>query len=300
MAKKVRGARSNKPNDSFGTVNDKSLYRGQYREDVWADDEDNSTDEVQQEAKEETSKVVETEETSESFVETEKPVATADHDYKKRYDDLKRHYDQKLKEHAEEKKKLDEAMQVAQDSGISLPKSPEELDEFKTQYPDVYDVVQTIATMQAEKQAKELKSELEVIKSREKNLKVQSAYTELLNLHPDFNKIRKDEKFLNWLEEQPKSISDGIFKNNTDAKLASRVVDLYKVDMGISKKVESSQKSLSAIAVKSQKARDITSQGSDKKVWRASEIAKLKSWEFEKVEAEIDKARAEGRIDLAS
>ena len=297
MAKKVRGARSNKPNDSFGTVNDKSLYRGQYRKDVWADEEDNSTEEVQQEAKEETSEVAET---NESFVETEKSVTPSEHDYKKRYDDLKRHYDQKLKEHADEKKKLDEAMQVAKDSGISLPKSPEELDEFKTQYPDVYDVVQTIATMQAEKQAKELKSELEVIKNREKNLKVQNAYTELLNSHPDFNKIRKDEKFLNWLEEQPESISNGIFKNNTDAKWASRVVDLYKIDMGITKKAESSQKNLSAVAVKSQKARDITAQGADKKVWKASEIARLKSWEFEKVEAEIDKARAEGRIDLAS
>lgn len=186
MAKKVRGIRSNKPNDSFGTINDKSLYKGKYREDVYLDDEDESTEEVQQEAQEETSKVSKTEESSDSFIEAEKPAASSDHNYKKRYDDLKRHYDQKLKEHAEEKEKLDNAMQVAQDSGINLPKSPAELDEFKTQYPDVYDVVQTIATMQAEKQAKDLKSELEIIKSREKNLKVQSAYTELLNNHPDF------------------------------------------------------------------------------------------------------------------
>ncbi len=45
-----------------------------------------------------------------------------------------------------------------------------------------------------------------------------------------------DEKFLSWLEEQPKSIADGIYKNNTDAKWAARVIDLYKADTGLTKK----------------------------------------------------------------
>ena len=301
MAKKVRGLRSNKANDSFGTINNESLYKGKYREDVYTEDEDESTEEVQQEVKkEDKSDAVETKETSESFIEAEKPSATSEHDYKKRYDDLKRHYDQKLKEHADEKQKLDEAMKVAKDSGINLPKSTEELEEFKTQYPDVYGVVQTIATMQAEKQAEELKSELEVIKNREKALKVQTAYSELLHRHPDFNTIRKDEKFLKWLEEQPTSISDGIYKNNTDAKWASRVVDLYKVDTGVTKKAEPLQKNLSAVAVKSPKSRDINSSSPDKRIWKASEIERMKPWEFEKVEAEIDKARSEGRIDLST
>ena len=37
--------------------------------------------------------------------------------------------------------------------------------------------------------------------------------------------------------------------------------------------------------------------GNNKKIWKASEIGKLKSWQFEKLEAEIDAAKAEGRID---
>ena len=44
----------------------------------------------------------------------------------------------------------------------------------------------------------------------------------------------------------------------------------------------------------------INSTGGDKRVWKASDIGKLKPWEFEKVEKEIDEARAEGRIDFAS
>ena len=37
---KVKGARANKPNDSFGVTNNNELYRGKYRDEVYKDDED--------------------------------------------------------------------------------------------------------------------------------------------------------------------------------------------------------------------------------------------------------------------
>ena len=285
MAKQVRGARANKPNDSFGTINSETLYKGNYREDVYKDDEDD-TPEV--EASEDTGQPE-----SNSFVETkeEKP----DHDYKKRYDDLKRHYDKKLTEFEEEKRQLATATQQA---NVPMPKTVEELEEFKTQYPDVYGVVETVAAMQANERTSELQKELEVIKEREKETVVQAAYRELTNNHPDFDEIKTDEKFLNWLQEQPESISDGIYNNNTDARWASRVLDLYKADAGISKRKTSKAKADAATSVRAPKAREITSeQGGDKRIWKASEIRSLKPWEFEKLESELDSARQEGRID---
>ena len=285
MAKKVRGIRANKPNDSFGTINSETLYKGNYREEVYKDEEDD-TPEV--EASEDTEQPE-----SNSFVETkeEKP----DHDYKKRYDDLKRHYDKKLTEFEEEKRQLATATQQA---NVPMPKTVEELEEFKTQYPDVYGVVETVAAMQANERTSELQKELEVIKEREKETVVQAAYRELTNNHPDFDEIKTDEKFLNWLQEQPESISDGIYNNNTDARWASRVLDLYKADAGISKRKTSKAKADAATSVRAPKAREITSeQGGDKRIWKASEIRSLKPWEFEKLESELDSARQEGRID---
>ena len=285
MAKQVRGARANKPNDSFGTINSETLYKGNYREEVYKDDEDD-TPEV--EASEDTEQSE-----SSSFVETkeEKP----DHDYKKRYDDLKRHYDKKLTEFEEEKRQLATATQQA---NVPMPKTVEELEEFKTQYPDVYGVVETVAAMQANERTSELQKELEVIKEREKETVVQAAYRELTNNHPDFDEIKTDEKFLNWLQEQPESISDGIYNNNTDARWASRVLDLYKADAGISKRKTSKAKADAATSVRAPRAREITSeQGGDKRIWKASEIRGLKPWEFEKLESELDSARQEGRID---
>jgi len=284
MAKQVRGARANKPNDSFGTINSETLYKGNYREDVYKDDDD--TPEV--EASEDTDQPEST-----SFVETtqEKP----DHDYKKRYDDLKRHYDTKLAEFQAEKQQLEAATKQA---NVPMPKTVEELEEFKAQYPDVYGVVETVAAMQASERTNELQKELEVIKEREKETVVQAAYRELTNNHPDFDDIKTDEKFLNWLQEQPESISDGIYKNNTDARWASRVLDLYKADAGISKKKTSKAKTDAATSVRAPKARDINAeQGGDKRIWKSSEIRSLKPWEFEKLEEELDSARREGRID---
>jgi len=294
MAKKVRGHRANKPNDSFGTINSETLYRGKYRDEVYEeDDQETSEVEAQQEEAEE-------QESNESFVET-KQETSSDHDYKKRYDDLKKHYDDKVRSFKEREKELESAMSQASQSNISLPKTAEELEKFKEEYPDVYGVVETIASMKASERSQTLEQEIETLREREKETQVQAAYRELTRNHPDFDEIKTDEKFLTWLQEQPESISDGIYKNNTDARWASRVLDLYKADQGISKKKQSKSNEAAATAVRSPKAKDISSEATgDKKIWKASQIAKMKPWEFEKHEAELDAARAEGRIDYQS
>jgi len=290
---KQRGHRANKANDSFGTVNDDSLYRGKYREEVYQDDDE--VVEAQDPSEEEATPENET-----SFAESREG---SDTDYKKRYDDLKRHYDTKLEEWKQERNELAEARQAGRESGLSsteLPKTPEDLEAFRQKYPDVYAIVETVSSLQAENRLKELKEEVDSLKGQEKKLKVQSAYKELLAKHPDFNDLKTNEKFLMWLDEQPQSISDGIYKNNTDAVWASRVVDLYKADMGVTtKKRKSSKDDDPAASVSAPKSKDVAGEttNGNGKIWKASEIGRLKPWEFEKIEKEIDAARAEGRID---
>ena len=176
----------------------------------------------------------------------------------------------------------------------------EELEEFKERYPDVFEVVQTVSSMQTESQVAKLREEIGTIQEREKELEKQKAYEQLLRAHPDFSELKTDEKFLEWLEEQPSSIADGIYKNNTDSKWAARVIDLYKADIGMTKKKKTKDSS-AADAVTKTPARDVRTDSTDgKKIWKSSEIAKMKPWEFEKFETELDQARTEGRIDLNS
>ena len=298
MATKVKGHRANKPNDSFGTVNSESLYRGKYRDDVYKDEDDEEKVEAQ-EADPSNEEATQQEE-SNSFVQEKK--TSEEHDYKKRYDDLKRHYDDKVNEFKQEIANLREAVQkkvVDMPKGVQAPRTQEELEEFKERYPDVFEVVQTVSSMETEAQVAKLREELGTIKEREKQLEKQKAYEELLRLQPDFDKIKADQDFLSWLEEQPASISDGIYKNNTDARWAARVVDLYKADKGLNQKKTKS--SSAAEAVTKTPAREVKTNATDgKRTWKASQIAKMKPWEFEKNEAELDAARAEGRIDYQS
>lgn len=296
---KQRGHRANKANDSFGTINNDQLYKGKYREEVYQDEEETveATDPSQEEA---TPK-----EATESFAEApQKNQESGDTDYKKRYDDLKRHYDSKLEEWKSERNEILKAQEVGASSGIdpsNLPQNSAELEKFKKEYPDVYQIVETISTQQAEFKLKQLKDEVDTLKGREKQLEIQSAYKELLVRHPDFNDLKTDEKFLMWLDQQPTSISDGIYKNNTDAQWASRVVDLFKADHNIKPKKTRSATDDPAVAIKAPQAKDVVSENSsDKRIWKASEIGKMKPWQFEKVEAELDAARAEGRIDYTT
>jgi hypothetical protein len=297
MAKKVRGHRANKPNDSFGTINSETLYRGKYRDEVYKEEDDEAEESV--EAQDADPQEATPQEQADSFVETKKEET---HDYKKRYDDLKRHYDEKVGEFKTEIENLRRTMtQHAEEMprGVSPPKTAEELEEFKQRYPDVFEVVQTVSSLQTESQVAQLREELGSIKEREQELEKQKAFEELLRLQPDFNEIKTDEKFLTWLEEQPTSISDGIYKNNKDARWAARVIDLYKADTGLTKKKTKS--SSAAEAVTKTPVREVRTEATDgKRIWKASEIGRMKPWEFEKNEAELDTARAEGRIDYNS
>ena len=298
MAKQqVRGARANKPNDSDGVINNPNLYRNKYREDVYKDDEEEQTQDPTTEEV-----ATQEEQQEENFVSTKKEETAPEHDYKKRYDDLKRHYDQKIQEFKTKEQELSDAMQQT-NSNVPLPKTPEELEKFRQEYPDVYDVIQTIASTKANEQAQGLQDELKTLKAREKENLVKVAYRELKTLHPDFVEIKTDDKFLQWLEEQPDTISDGVLKNNTNARLAARVIDLYKADVGMTTKKQQSKKPdvSAAMAVKSPKVKEIqTNIDANKKVWKGSDSAKMKPWEFEKFEKEIDLARQEGRINMNS
>jgi len=294
MAKQVRGARANKPNDSFGVVNNPDLYRNKYRDEVDREDDD---DEVQVQ---DPTEQVATQEESTSFVETKQ---VDEHDYKKRYDDLKKHYDSKLNEFRGEREQLASELKAVKSRvqemprGTTPPKTLEELEEFKERYPDVFEVVETVAGVQTEAKIAKLREEIEIVKEREKSLEKEKAAEELLRLHPDFGELKSNEKFIGWLDEQPEQISNGIYKNNIDAKWAGKVVSLYKAEMGISTtKPSKSTKNDAATMVTKSQPRDVATSNQKGKIWKMSEIAKMKSWEFEKLEKEIDLARSEGRI----
>ena len=222
----------------------------------------------------------------------ERPVNAEEKVFKKRYDDLKRHYDSTVNKHKDDVDKLKRQLEENADK-INLPKTKEEVDAWKAKYPDVYDIIETIAYTKADEKAKKLQTELKELETQQASVQRDKAEVELAKLHPDFNDIREDEKFHEWVAKQDSTIQGWLYDNTSNAKLAARAIDLYKMDTGYGKK--KTNKSLEASkSVTSTSKREVDT--SNKKMWKVSEIAKLKPQQFAKYEKDIDLARQEGRI----
>jgi len=217
-------------------------------------------------------------------------------DYKKRYDDLKSHYDSKLNEFkSREQELLEQAAKNMPE--YKAPKSPEELEKFREQYPDVYEVVETVAHMQSSEKTKTLEERLARLQERETELIAKEAHSKLIQNHPDFEDIRNSDEFHSWAKSQPESIQDWIYKNSNDGDLASRALDLYKRDMGIAKtarKPKTQKSNKSAADMVSTKTTAVEPQ--QDKIWTEREIAAMSIQDFDKYEEEIGKAIHEGRV----
>ena len=217
-------------------------------------------------------------------------------DYKKRYDDLKKHYDSKLNEFKSREQELLEEAANSRPSYVA-PKSPEELEKFREEYPDVYEVVETVSHLQSEEKSKDLREKLEKLQTREQELVRKDAEKRLMDKHPDFEDIRNSDDFHGWAKEQPKSIQDWVYNNADDADLASRALDLFKKDIGMDvapKKSRSKQSKKSAADMVSTKTTSV--EPKQEKIWTEREIAKMSMAQFDKHEAEISQAMQEGRI----
>ena len=261
-------------------------YQNKYRRDL--DDKDTDTATEQQDTQEE-----EKEATPE-----ERPVTAEEKAFKKRYDDLKRHYDKTLNTHKTEVTKL--KTQIEQNTNQMLPpKDPNELQAWKQKYPDVYDVIESVALNQADARAKKLEEKYQFLQEQQTQIAKEKAEVELLKRHPDFQEIRATDNFHEWAQKQDPTIQGWLYDNADNADLAARAIDLYKMDAGITSK--KSKTKIQDVKKEAAKAVTSTKKGNqvnvtEKKIWTVDEISKLKPYEFDKHEKEIMEARREGRI----
>ena len=219
--------------------------------------------------------------------------------YKKRYDDLKKHYDDKVSQFKQREQEL-----IAETRSIQpryeAPKSVEDLEKFKEEYPDLYDTIESVAHMRSEQQEGELREQLSAIQQRESEILKREAETTLRERHPDFEDIRGDDAFHQWAEGQPTQIQDWIYNNPDDVSLASKAIDLYKLETG--QPATRTRRSPQRQPVTRESAADIVStkttsiDSAQPKVWTEREIAAMSIDQFDKFEDEINQAMSEGRV----
>ena len=215
--------------------------------------------------------------------------------YKKRYDDLKKHYDSRLSEFKQREQELI-AEATANRPEYQAPKTAEELEQFKAEYPDVYEVVETVAHLQSEDKVAALQQRLDALQERETEILKREAEKDLLTKHPDFEELRNSDEFHQWAEAQPEEIKDWIYNNPSNASLASKAIDLFKLENGITSVKPSQNKSERSSAADMVSTKTTTVDEKQPKIWTQQEIAALPMAEYDRLEKEIDKAVEEGRV----
>lgn len=215
--------------------------------------------------------------------------------YKKRYDDLKRHYDGKVAEFKQKEQEL-QAMAMQAQPAYQPPKSEEELENFRQEYPDLYNTVETVAHMQSQRQVAELESQLQSMRQRESEIMRRDAETTLQQRHPDFEDLRGDDQFHAWAKEQPEQIQDWIYNNPDNVALASKAIDLYKMETGVAQTQQPKRQQQRGNAADMVSTKTTSVDSKQAKIWTEREIAAMSLDKFDRFEEEIRIAMEEGRV----
>ena len=152
-------------------------YHNKYKQELDKEDSDNTATDSKDTSSEEEATPVE-----------ERPVNAEEKVFKKRYDDLKRHYDSTLLKHKDEVSQLKSQLENTE---IVPPKTKEELETWKLKYPDVYDIMKSVAITESKEQAKSVENKLQTLQQAQIEVSKKESELELLKLHPDFKEIRE-------------------------------------------------------------------------------------------------------------
>jgi hypothetical protein len=223
-------------------------------------------------------------------------ISAEERSFKKRYGDLRRHSQQQQTTFQKQIDELKEQLTKSTEKQIKLPTSEADLAEWAKNYPDVARIVETIAIKKAKEQSSAIEARLTQLDEREKLTARDKAELELNRLHPDFDKIRDTDEFHTWAEDQPSWIQKALYENDDDARSASRAIDLYKADMGITKPKKAKEDNSAAQGISTRTSRSAPTADNQDGVIYESEVAKLTSKQYEIYQEEISKSIKSGKF----
>jgi len=232
-------------------------------------------------------------EKGEEATKEDKDLSKEELSFKKRYGDLRRHMASKDKDTEERIKALELQLSKATRNELVLPKSEDEIAEWTKKYPDVAGIVESIADKKARERSTDLDKRVQDIERMRVEAVKEKAEAELLKLHPDFVEIREQDKFHDWADKQPKWVQDALYENVDDAKSVARVIDLYKIDEGITAKKGSNKSAASAVNTKS-KASPTSDESTN--YLRESQVDKMTDKEYAKNQEAIMEAMRTGKF----
>jgi len=221
--------------------------------------------------------------------ESDENLSREEKSFKKRYGDLRRHMAEKEKEW---KESLEDHNNTV---SLRAPTSDEDIEAWAEKYPDVAAIVETIASKKADEKFAVAEERLREFDEAAYEAERTKAEITIRKSHADFDELRDSDKFHDWVESQPKWVRDALYENSDDAASVVRVIDLYKVDNGmtIAAKKKASRDAAKTVSKRSTPAVD--SEGSASMI-KESEVAKMSDKDFEENYDKIQKAMSSGKF----
>lgn len=222
--------------------------------------------------------------------------------YKKRYGDLRRYQQEQAAEFKKELASIRTQLAEATNKNIELPKTEAEVKDWAERYPDVYGIVETIAKKSVLAERETVSARLEEIENMRRDVTRDRAENKIRKSHPDFDELRGDEHFHEWVSTKPKWVQDALYVNDDDAEAVIGVLDYYKLDKAAKepkvapkRPIEDARQAAQLVA-RTRTVSDITaSPEGDNKIYE-SQVKKMSPRQYERMEAEIDKAIREKRF----
>ena len=184
-------------------------------------------------------------------------------------------------------------------ASFAAPTTEEELEAWKEKYPDVANIVSTLAKKEAQAMynaADERLSRLDEIAEQADRAKAEA---EIRAIHSDFDELKDSDVFHDWVDVQPKWVKDALYVNSDDPASVARVIDLYKADNNIVNKGNvpkkaSAKKAAAAIVTKKGRT-SVDAEESNGRITE-SDVNKMSAAEYEKRSDEIMEAIRGGRF----
>lgn len=215
-----------------------------------------------------------------------KSVSREEESFKKRYGDLRRYSQEKEREWQE---KFDALEAKLSNPTTAMPTSDEDLEAWINTNPDVARIVQTLVAKEAEKRIKGTEDKIRKIDEDRYELTRQKAEQAIRDAHSDFDSIKESDDFHDWADDQPKWVQDAIYENADDPRSVIRVIDLYKVDKGLTKNAKK-QQDRDAVSLVRSKSRPNLDDDSGEVAYSESKVAKMSDKEYEKHQDKIMEA----------
>ena len=212
--------------------------------------------------------------------------------FKKRYGDIRKHLAAKEKEWQE---RFDALESKSKREGIVPPKSDEDIEKWAQEYPDVAGIVETIAAKKAQEMFNKAETRLQELDEAHSEAQRVKAENIIRKSHDDFDELRQSDQFHDWADKQPKWVKDALYENMDDPASVVRVIDLYKIDNGMTVAAKKESKKAAASTVAKGTRTSIDAEGVQGTI-KESDVAKMSDKEFEEKQDQINEAMRKGKF----